>query len=516
MYDIVKALMNPEVYDEKVIKVKLIQTHISWIFLTGKYVYKIKKPVNFGFLDFTTLEKRKFFCDRELELNKRLCGDMYVEVVPITESNGKIRMKGKGKVIEYAVKMRELPQDAMMSRLLKRNINKKIIERIARIVANFHENAETNEKINCYGSLNTIKKNWKENFDQTKGFIRRTITKKQFDYIQKKINAFIEKNEKLFNTRVKKGKIRDCHGDLHSENIFITDGIYIFDCIEFNERFRYSDTTADVAFLAMDLDFHGRTDLSNYFIEKYVEYSNDRNMLKLMMFYKCYRAYVKGKVMSFRLDDPNIQKKEKNHSKQDAKKYFDLAYKYAERILIKPILIVMTGLIGSGKSFLAENLSMEILATVIKSDVVRKELAGIEPTTPIKVGYGKSIYSDEFTERVYTEMINRAEKSLRDGMTCILDATFFRKKYRDRARKLAQKLDSNFMIIECVCPENIIYKRLIERAKNVVISDGRWEIYKKQKLDFEPIQSSEHALKINTTKDVDECVNDVLAHVNSI
>jgi len=281
-HTLVEALMKPEAYDEDARKIELVQTHISFVFLAGDYVYKVKKPVDFGFLDFTTLEKRKFFCERELELNRRLAGDMYLEVVPINRSGTQLKVKGAGETIEYAVKMRRIPEDTMMSGLFERNqVHKDLIDELAKIIAEFHAKAETGEAINKFGSLETVKFNWDENFDQTRPFIGRTIDSNQFEVIHRQIQTFLNENRTLLRTRIEQDRIRDCHGDLHSGNIFVADRIYIFDCIEFNERFRYSDVVADVAFLAMDLDFKNRRDLSKYFVERYVAYSQDRALINV-------------------------------------------------------------------------------------------------------------------------------------------------------------------------------------------------------------------------------------------
>ena len=332
-HGLVEALMKPEAYDEDVQTIELVQTHISFVFLAGNYVYKVKKPVDFGFLDFTTLEKRKFFCDRELELNRRLAGDMYLEVVPINCSDNQTKIKGYGETIEYAVKMRRIPEDTMMSGLLERNkVDKEMIDKLTRIISEFHRNAETGGAINKFGSLEIIQFNWKENFDQTRDFIGRTIDSNQFDLVHRKIQTFMKENQPLFGARIDQNRIRDCHGDLHSGNIFIADRIYVFDCIEFNKRFRYSDVVADVAFLAMDLDFKNRQDLSKYFVERYVEYSQDRALLTLLPFYKCYRAYVRGKVIGFQLDDPNVGALEKDQAKREARAYFELATEYANEL----------------------------------------------------------------------------------------------------------------------------------------------------------------------------------------
>jgi len=322
--------MKPEAYDEEPGRIELIQTHISFVFITRNLVYKVKKAVSLGFLDFTTLEKRRFFCEKELQLNRRLCGDMYLEVVPINRSEV-IKIKGEGEAVEYAVKMKRMPQERMMNKLLEENkVDSKLVDRIAKIIADFHSKAETSRRISKFGSLAIIETNWKENFEQTQEFAGKTISLKNFRLIRERIDDFTERNVSLFEKRVAEGRVRDCHGDIHSGNIFVTDRIYIFDAIEFNERFRYSDVASDIAFLAMDLDFKGRTDLSNFWVKRYIKYSGDQELTKLLPFYKCYRAYVRGKVISFKLKDPNVGIEEKSAAMEEAKAYLKLASTYAK------------------------------------------------------------------------------------------------------------------------------------------------------------------------------------------
>jgi aminoglycoside phosphotransferase family enzyme len=329
---VVEALLKSEAYEEAPGHVEMVQTHISYVFLTRNFVYKVKKSVNFGFLDFTTLEKRRFFCEKELELNRRLCGDMYLKVVPINKSKT-IQIKGQGETVEYALKMKRMPQEKILTKLLEeKKVDDILIGQIAGVIAEFHAKAETNKRISEIGSLATMKTNWDENFEQTKEFIDTTISASDFELMREKIGSFMDKNKALFEKRGFEGRVRDCHGDIHSGNIFVTDRIYIFDAIEFNERFRYSDVAADMAFLAMDLDFKNRMDLSTLFVKKYIEYSKDQELLKLLPFYKCYRAYVRGKVVGFKIKDPCVCEKEKKEAVEQAKKYLKLASDYAQRL----------------------------------------------------------------------------------------------------------------------------------------------------------------------------------------
>ena len=330
---VVEALRKPEAYVEETGEVELKQTHISFVFLTRNFVYKVKKAVDFGFLDFSTLEKRRFFCEKELELNRRLCGDMYLEVVPITKSVNGIKVGGEGEAVEYAVKMRRIPEEKIMTRLLEEwKVDEELVDRMAKIIVEFHLKAETGKRIGEFGSLEMIETNWRENFEQTEEFVGETMSRERYQLIRERVEEFMKKNRDLFAKRVSDNRIRECHGDIHSGNIFVADRIYIFDAIEFNERFRYCDVASEVAFLAMDLDFKGRSDLSSFFVERYVKYSGDRELEELLPFYKCYRAYVRGKVTCFKLNDSSVDDKEKIAAKNEARAYFDLVAEYARQL----------------------------------------------------------------------------------------------------------------------------------------------------------------------------------------
>ncbi len=326
---LIQALLNPVTYPDSPREIELVQTQISFAFLTGDYVYKVKKAVDQGFLDFTTLEKRRFYCDQEVLLNSRLCPDVYLGVVPITQDDGNIVIEGQGQVIEYAVKMRQLPRERLMDKLLETDqVTREMLTDVARKLVKFHGEAKTGADISKYGELRAIRVNTEENFDQTSEYIGTTITAEGYQRIKDYTNSFMERNASLFAKRVEEGRVRDCHGDLHAAHICFADDIYIFDCIEFNDRFRYQDVANEVAFLAMDLDYHGCTDLSQHFVQAYVSDSGDRELLELLPFYKCYRAYVRGKVEGFKLGDPHISEEEKARVLAVARRYFELAESY--------------------------------------------------------------------------------------------------------------------------------------------------------------------------------------------
>lgn len=324
--EMVQALLDPKAYPEATSGIELVQTQMSFVFLTDDYVYKMKKPVDLGYLDYTTLDKRQFYCQREVELNRRLCPDAYLGVVQITRDKGDISIGGRGEVMEYAVKMRRLPREAMLDKLLADNqVSPQMIARVAQRIAGFHQQAEV---VSGFGDLDTITRNTEENFTQTIKYIGNTISQERYRRIKAYTNGFTAENASLFRKRVADGRIRDCHGDLHAAHICFTDSICIYDCIEFNDRFRYCDVAAEVSFLAMDLDRYGRADLSQDFVNAYVDKSQDKELLKLLDFYKGYFACVRGKVESFKLDDPYISGEEKARTLEVARRYFELAESY--------------------------------------------------------------------------------------------------------------------------------------------------------------------------------------------
>jgi len=327
--ELIQALLDPKTYPHSPPRVDLVQTQMSFVFLGGDLVYKVKKPVNLGYLDYTTLEKRHLFCQKEVELNRRLCPDAYLGVVAITRQAGRVSLDGDGELVEYAVKMRRLPQEAMMNNMLVRNeVKPDMLSAVAKKLAEFHKRAETNAEISAIGDLNTVKRNAVENFDQTNRYIGTTISTEQYQRIKAYTEDFMVQNAPLFRRRISEGRIRDCHGDLHAAHICFWNGICIYDCIEFNDRFRYGDVASEVAFLAMDLDHYGKADLSSHFVSAYITVSEDTEIKSLLNFYKCYRAYVRGKVESFKLDDPHIAGAEKEKISAVAGDYFGLADSY--------------------------------------------------------------------------------------------------------------------------------------------------------------------------------------------
>jgi hypothetical protein len=461
----------------------MVQTQMSFVFLTGNYTYKTKKPVNLGYLDYTTLQKRLHFCRQELELNRRLCPGAYLDVLPITDSKEGIKVGGSGETIEYTVKMKQLPQDRMMDVLLKKDgVTPEMLGQVAALMSAFHSKATTNAEIASYGSLQMIKTNTYENFSQTEKYIGVIIPERTFGFIKDYTNQFIQRNSQAFNRRVSEGRIRDCHGDLHAAHICFGGEIYIYDCIEFNDRFRYSDVASEIAFLAMDIDRYGRADLSTAFVDAYLKASGDKGIAGLLDFYKCYRAYVRGKVACFKYDDPYI--KDKDSILAEAKLYFSLAYKYADK---RPVVIVVTGLIGSGKTTTADEAGRGLGYTVLSSDIIRKELAGVPATEWHYDEIDNGLYSPEFTRKTYEELRRRTRELLTAGRSVVLDASFKKRSDRLAAQEMARTAGAGFLVIECRANDKTIKKWLEDRQRKGSVSDGRWEIYADLKKEFEKV-----------------------------
>jgi len=333
MTNLIDYFNKPYLFPDKTNKIDIVQTHISIVFIADNFVYKVKKPVNFGFLDFSTLEKRKYYCYQELNLNRRLAKDIYLNVLPVFQDKDRYYMgeKGRGDIVDYAVRMKRIPDDVLMKSIFERGeLSENRLEEIATVLAKFHKNAQTSSEISRFGEPESFRVNTDENFEQVKPYVGDVIDQESFEKIMAWTNAFYENNGHLFTKRIKEDRIRDCHGDLHMEHICFTTPLSVIDCIEFNERFRYSDTIADIAFLLMDLEYHdGKKEsetLWNIYKEKAEE--DDHTAEMLLPFYKVYRAFVRGKVNSFQINDETIDEKQRQAILENAKRYFKLAHSY--------------------------------------------------------------------------------------------------------------------------------------------------------------------------------------------
>ena len=513
--EIIHGLSQPEAYTERPSAVEVVQTHLSALFFVGSHVYKVKKPVNFGFVDYSTLEKRRFYCEQEVVLNRRLCPDLYLGVVGITAGPGGLVVEGAGTPVEYAVKMVRMPHDRMLDILLDRSqVTPEMTDRVARRLSEFHAQAETGPAISAYGEPKAVAANTEENFTQCEPYIGRSITRRQWERIRSYSYKFLSDHQDLLWERVAGGRIRDCHGDVHSQHVCFANGLYIYDCIEFNERFRYCDVAAEIAFLAMDLDYHDSPDLASRLIATYGDLSGDAGLGQVMRYYQCYRAYVRGKVESFRLDDPQVPQEQREEAQRRAQRYFRLAYAYTATPG-QPALYLVVGLPGTGKSTLAQALAGPLDAEVFNSDVVRKELAGIAATEHRYSEFGEGIYRPELTHRTYEGLAERARGQLGLARSVALDATFRGKEDRARALAVAEELGVDAWVIECVLDEETTRERMRRRESEVSVSDALARDLPRFQASFEPfddIPSFQH-IRVNTAEAPGALVEQVLAEL---
>ncbi len=499
----IREMRRPALYGPSVKSVRVLQTHTSWVFLTGRHAYKVKKPVNFGFLDYTALSARRFFCNEEFRLNRRLSPDIYQTVLSINETRGRLKLGGRGRVIDYCLKMRELPQDSIMTEQLRQGgVTLGHIDEIARIIAGFHAHAERGREVSHYGSSEIVKLNWDENFAQTMEFRGKTITYRAFDDIKAAVERFIRERRRLFRSRREGGHVRKCHGDLHSKNVFVAERVHVFDCIEFNPRFSCSDVASEIAFMVMDLEYFGRKDLANFFVERYIDRSGDAGILRLLDFYKCYRAYVRGKVTSFNLNDPGISSADKSEARASARRYFKLSERYAAVLFRPPVLLVMMGLPGSGKTYLAQKLAARIDALHLMTDSIRKQILGLPVGGGQFDGYGKGIYAPSVSRKTYREMYRRGRLYLSRGQTVLLDATFLHEDYRNEARDLARRAGVPVLFVHADCPEKTVITRMRRRARQGGFSDADIAVYRRMKQRFRKPKPGGDLVRVDTRKPI--------------
>jgi predicted kinase len=370
------------------------------------------------------------------------------------------------------------------------------MRKVSSVIAEFHRTALTSQVIAEYGRLERIMFNWQENFEQMIPFENLTLPDHERESIRSWVESFAAEHEGVFQQRVDDGFIRECDGDIHLENICLDDGaVHIFDCIEFNERFRCCDTAADIAFLLMDLDYHGRHDLSDDVIAEYISRTGDQGLVMLVDFYKIYRAFVRGKVESFRLNDSGINPDDQALARKRAGRYFRLARGYIERRRLKPALFITCGLMGSGKSMLAAQLAFELGIPAFNSDMIRKQLMGLLPETPARDAFGEGLYDRQSTGATYAELLRRAENRLQNDSSVIIDASFIHKSLRTPFAVLAKRCAVPFIILHVACSEAENKHRLQEReAAGKSVSDGRLELLPLQLAAFETPDENEGTL----------------------
>jgi uncharacterized protein len=511
--DLIRQMLQPGFYSHPVQEpIQLQQTHISFILLTGEYAYKVKKSVSFGFLDFTTLENRQHFCQEELRLNRRLSPELYLAVLPIVEDAGQYHIETSNltsnAVVDYTVQMRQFPQGALLSHLFEQSkLTAAMMQELGTLVAQFHARAEIDVDMQGYGSLAAIQKVATSNYAISEAFIEGagtdrsfTQTLQQYNETQQFTNQFFTQHSDWFVQRQVEGKIRDCHGDLHLNNIcFYLDKIHIFDCIEFNPAFRTIDVIYDVAFLVMDLEFQGRADLANLFLNTYLEQTGDYWGAALLPLYLSMRAYIRGNVNSLSLKDSAISNVDKAGFLQRGKAYYRLAWEYTQRSQGR--LLLMSGLSGSGKSSIARQLAQRANALHLRSDAVRKHLS----STPLfqrgdtNDTFGSGIYTPEMTAKTYGYLLELGLFLAEQGWTVILDAKYDRHSLRQAALAAATAAQLPIHFVQCTAPVSVLRDRLQKRTGD--IADATAEMLDDQIKNAEPLTGVEEP--ISTTLQTD-------------
>ncbi len=517
---LIQAMMRGDFYPHHPDSVELRQTHISYVFLAGDYVYKIKKPVRFVFLDYSTLEKRRHFCYEEIRLNRRLAPAVYLDVVAIVRNDGRFTLSESPAepAFEYAVRMRRLPEDCFVDRRLREGkMRREDFDRIAAKLANFYATAAADQG-SFYGSPEAIRRKLEENVKEVEPLIGQTLTLQEFSRIRDYNNTFFAQHGDLLAVRVRDGRVREGHGDLRAEHICLEDDPVIFDCIEFSEEFRYCDAASEVAFLSMDLDYLGSPLFSECFAGSFQALTQDFGISHLLPLYKSYRACVRGKVESLKSQEPEVPENEREEAKGRARRYFHLAYRYASPPYA-PALVIVCGLVASGKSTIARTLGDRTGYQIVNSDVVRKQLAGVALTTHPTAEYGKGLYTDDFNSLTYNALLRQSEDCLKLGKGVIIDATFKDPQHRRQFMDLSSKLRRPLLFVECRATEEKTLERLKLRAQRPSeVSDATVSVYRRQRQDFVPLSEIPDSMRIvvNTEVNIDEAESDVLNSLHRI
>ncbi|MBI3779175.1 MAG: AAA family ATPase [Gammaproteobacteria bacterium] len=496
---LIQALHNPACYDHAVQDIRVIETHISWVVLTGCYAYKIKKPVDLGFLDLSTLDKRRYYCEEELRLNRRLAESLYLGVISITGTPTSPRLNGAGPAIEYAVKMIQFPEEARLDRMLTRgDLQSEHVDLLVQELAEFHDRIAIAGNDKPYGDPEQVHEPVTQNFTQIRS---RLDPQDQPQLRRLEIWSELSFSElrPTFETRKRDGFVRECHGDAHLANmVWFEERVMLFDCLEFNANLRWIDVMSEVAFLVMDLDDRGRPDLARRALNGYLEQTGDYAGLAVFRFYQVYRALVRAKVACIRLGQNGLGGDEKKRTRDEYLGYANLAERYTRDIPAS--LIITHGLSGSGKTRVSQQLLEAFDAIRVRSDVERKRLHGLGAHARSGSGIDSGIYASQASERTYARLAELAAIVLRAGHTVIVDAAFLKRDQRDRLRAVAERARVPFAILDLQAAENILRERLSLRARQQrEVSEAGLAVLDHQLATREPLAADE--LRVSLTVD---------------
>jgi aminoglycoside phosphotransferase family enzyme/predicted kinase len=512
MMSLITNLQNSALFDHPVKQFEVIETHISWVLLTGDYAYKIKKPVDYGFLDFSTLEKRHYFCKEELRLNRRLAPELYLDVVSIRGTEEQPIFTGTLPVIEYAVKMRQFPQEVQLDRILEaQGITPEIAEKIADKVARFHLSIKSATNDQEYGDLEHIRQPVLENFkhiqtsltklDETASQLPVQTVSHSLELLEGWSKKHLESLSSFFQFRKQRGFVRECHGDMHLRNIALwNNDIVIFDCIEFNKNFYWIDVVSEIAFLLMDLEDRRQQLLAMRFLNAYLEITGDYEGIKLLRFYKVYRAMVRAKVNALRILQEDPQSEEYAQTCKDFFQYLNLAEKYVQPVA--PCLLINHGLSGSGKTYSATLILEKYPAIRVRSDVERKRIFNIDTNEKPHNEIEQGIYSKEATQKTYARLVDIAKCLLQAGYTVIIDAANLKSEQRRLFIDLAKSLQLPYFILAYEANVNVLRQRVKSRAEQGSdASDATLNILEHQIEEYQPFLPEEEPFVIN----IDTC-----------
>jgi aminoglycoside phosphotransferase family enzyme/predicted kinase len=490
---LVDRLREPARYPHPVDRVELIETHISWVVLAGDYAYKLKKPVALGFLDFTALAARQRFCEEELRLNRRTAPALYLEVVPIGGAPDDPRL-GATPAIEYAVKMRRFDQDALLDRVAGRGaLTPAQVDAIAAMVADFHTRIERAPPGVDWGTPERVTTFAEQNFDQLEPLVAAPADVEHLERLRTWTGHEFSERREHFAERRRTGLVRECHGDLHLGNIALIGGAPVaFDCIEFNDDLRWIDVMSEVAFLVMDLLDQRLDALAWRCLDRYLERTGDYEGLGVLRFYLVYRAMVRAKIACLRARQPGLDAAAQGRLALEYRGYFELARRLADAV--RPGIVLMHGLSGSGKTTVAQRLLERLGAVRVRSDVERKRLHGLDAAARTASAPGAGLYEPETTRRTYERLAAAARAIVDAGWPAIVDAASLHRADRDRFRRLARALGVPFVIATCEAPEAVLRNRVAARERaGADASEATLAVLERQLATAEPLGADERA-----------------------
>jgi uncharacterized protein len=493
---LIQSLQTAAAFPHPVTSIELHETHISWVVLTGPFAYKIKKPVNLGFVDFTSLSRRRFFCEEELRLNRRLAPDLYLDVLPICGTHRSPRIGGTGTPLEWCVRMRQFDQDCLLTRIVSRGLlDPRQIDALARQIAEFHAKIPVAAPDGPFGTPAAVAEPIRANFEH----LDRLDSPAERDLVRRLLQGCeteLQRQEPVLAARKSGGFIRECHGDMHLGNMILERGtVTIFDCIEFNESLRWIDVMSELAFCTMDLEDHGRTDFAWRFLNAVLEWSGDYAGLRVFPLYFTYRALVRAKVAQIRRNQTSLSPDEIEQASNAVSNYLNLAGRSLES---RPRFLAIThGLSGSGKTRGTQSILERCGAIRLRSDVERKRLAGLGPLDDTGSELASGLYSPEFSRRTFSRLADLSSTIVGAGFPVILDATFLRRAEREQFRGLAESLGVPFVILDFPVDEATCRERIRQRKQEKAdASEATVQVLERQLRLREPLSEQEQRLAV--------------------